>query len=114
METTYYSFDARKIKVSGGADLLTFVPAAVPTPAGEEAQILDFDRCRRRMETKQAWKDLAAQAEEEPEEDPAGEVTAPRPRRERRERAASLLELAATAAVLLVGLAAAAAFFSLL
>ena len=114
METTYYSFDARKIKVSGGADLLTFVPASVPTPVGEEAQILDFDRCRRHLETKRAWKDLAARVEEEPEEEFTEEFSAPRPRRERRERAATLLELAATAAVLLVSLAAAAAFFSLL
>ena len=114
METTYYSFDARKIKVSGGADLLTFVPASVPAPAGEEAQILDFDRCRRHLETKRAWKDLAAQVEEEPEEELDEEFPAPRPRRERREKAASLLELAASAAVLLMSLAAAAAFFSLL
>lgn len=57
MDTTYYSFETRKIKVSGGADLLTVVPAAAPaSPAGE---VLDFDRCRRKLETKAAWKGLA-------------------------------------------------------
>lgn len=56
MDTTYYNFETRKIKVSGGPDLLTIVPAAVTAPAGE---VLDFDRCRRKLETKAAWKGLA-------------------------------------------------------
>lgn len=59
MDTTYYSFETRKIKVSGGADLLTIVPAAMPAPAAHAGEVLDFDRCRRKLETKAAWKDLA-------------------------------------------------------
>ncbi len=111
METTYYSLNARKVKVSGGADLLTFVPTPVTAPAVQAAEILDFDRCRRRLETKAAWKELASAAQEEelPEEESISQ-----PRRERRDRLSGVLELAASAAVLLVSVAAALAFFSLL
>lgn len=59
MDTTYYSFETRKVKVSGGADLLTVVPAAVPAPASPAGEVLDFERCRRKLETKAAWKGLA-------------------------------------------------------
>lgn len=59
MDTTYYSFETRKIKVSGGADLLTIVSAAVAAPASPAGEVLDFDRCRRKLETKAAWKGLA-------------------------------------------------------
>lgn len=61
MDTTYYRFETRKVKVSGGADLLTVVPAPVSAPAGE---VLDFDRCRRKLETKAAWQGLAQAAAE--------------------------------------------------
>lgn len=59
MDTTYYSFETRKIKVSGGTDLLTIVPAAVAAPTSPAGEVLDFDRCRRKLETKAAWKGLA-------------------------------------------------------
>jgi len=111
METMYYSLNARKVKVSGGADLLTFVPAPVVTPAVQTAQILDFDRCRRRLETKAAWQELASAAQEE---EPAEALPVAQTRRERRDRLGGVLELAASAAVLLVSIAAAMAFFSLL
>ncbi len=114
METVYYHLNARKVKVSGGADLLTFVPVADAAPAGE---ILDFDRCRRKLETKAAWKDLerAARAAEPSHEDGDGGEADSRPRRSsRRERAAGWLELAASAGVILVSLSAALAFLELL
>ena len=73
MNTIYYHVNARKVKVSGGADLVTFVPAAAPAPAGGKGEVLDFARCRQRLETKAAWKELARAAAEpsrpeEPEE----------------------------------------------
>ncbi len=80
MDTTYYRFETRKVKVSGGADLLTIVPAPVAAPAGE---VLDFDRCRRRLETKSAWQGLAKAAAEVSfpaagaDEDTAYEAAAP-------------------------------------
>lgn len=105
MDTVYYDLKARRIKVSGGADLLTFVPTPVESPRGE---VLDFERCRRRLETKTAWKDLEQAAAEVPEE-PAEDI-APR---SRRERGGQWLELAASAAVLLTAVAAAFAFLQL-
>lgn len=82
MDTTYYSFETKKIKVSGGADMLAVVPAAAPaSPAGE---VLDFALCRRRLETKAAWKGLAQAVEsvKTPEEfdgDQVYEAVAPAP-----------------------------------
>lgn len=111
MDTIYYHLNARKVKVSGGADLVTFVPSAVPAPAKGAGEVLDFARCRRRLETRQAWKALAQTAREEHQEAPAPREEAPRPRRE---RAANMLELAASAAVIAVSLAAVAAFLRLL
>lgn len=63
MDTTYYSFETKKIKVSGGADMLAVVPAAVPAPASPAGEVLDFALCRRRLETKAAWKGLARAVE---------------------------------------------------
>lgn len=93
MDTTYYTFQTRKIKVSSGPDLVTFVPSLQPAPQAEaqaapqaEAQavpqaeaearakaqaeaktpagkILDLDLCRRHLETRAAWKELAAAAQ---------------------------------------------------
>lgn len=127
MDTTYYSFETRKIKVSGGTDLLTLVPAAVPTaPAGE---VLDFDRCRRKLETKAAWKGLAQavaevktpaaveggdeayEAAATVEERPAPARRAPEKRRT--ERAGGWLELLSSVAVILVCLCAGWAFLAL-
>ena len=110
MDTIYYTLNTRRVKVSGGADLLTFVPAPAPTPAGE---VLDFARCRERLETREAWKELSRTAEavsfsdEAPEEVPAAAAV----RRERRE---SRLDLVVSVALLLTAAAAAAAFIQLL
>ena len=114
MDTIYYTLNTRRVKVSGGADLLTFVPAPAPAPA-ERGQVLDFARCRQRLETKAAWRDLsfaAAEAavsfsDEAPEEVPAAAAV----RRERRE---SRLDLVVSVALLLTAAAAAAAFLQLL
>ena len=110
MDTVYYNLKARRIKVSGGEELVTFVPAPAPKPAGE---VLDFARCRQRLETREAWKELSRTAEavsfsdEAPEEVPAAAAV----RRERRE---SRLDLVVSVALLLTAAAAAAAFLQLL
>lgn len=117
METVYYHLNARKVKVSGGADLVTFVPTAVPAPAAGAGEVLDFARCRQRLETKEAWKNLAMAAQEEPREAPAaGEENAPMAQAplSRRERVENWLELCATGAIIAVSLAAVAAFLRLL
>lgn len=114
MDTIYYNLSAKRVKVSGGADLLTFVtaPAAAPAP-GAVGEVLDFARCRQRLETREAWKELSRTAEavsfsdEAPEEVPAAAAV----RRERRE---SRLDLVVSVALLLTAAAAAAAFLQLL
>lgn len=63
MDTVYYNLQAKKIKVSGGADMLAVVPAPVPAPASPAGEVLDFALCRRRLETKAAWKGLAQAVE---------------------------------------------------
>lgn len=114
MDTIYYTFNTRRLKVSGGPDLLTFVPAPAPAPA-EGGQVLDFARCRQRLETKGAWKTLSrtAEAVSLPEEAPQdAPEAAPAPtRRERRE---NWLDLAVSVALLLAAAAAVAAFLPLL
>ncbi len=111
MDTIYYTLNTRRVKVSGGADLLTFVPAPAPAPA-ERGQVLDFARCRQRLETREAWKELSRTAEavsfsdEAPEEVPAAAAV----RRERRE---SRLDLVVSVALPLTAAAAAAAFLQL-
>lgn len=102
MDTTYYRLNARRVKVSGGTDLVTFVPAPAAAPAGE---VLDFERCRRKLETKAALERLEA--------DPAEEAPRAPERRPRRERWAGILELCASAAVIAVSLAAVWAFLHL-
>jgi len=106
MDTVYCNLSARRLKVSGGPDLLRLVATPVAAPAAAGAgEVLDFERCRRRLETKAAWKDLEAAAR-------TGEEPAPaKLRRDRRERWAGWLELCASAAVILVSVAAALAFF---
>lgn len=129
MDTTYYSFETRKIKVSGGTDLLTIVPAAVAAPASPAGEVLDFDRCRRKLETKAAWKglaqavaevktpaaveggDAAYEAAADLEERPAPARRAPEKRRT--ERAGGWLELLSSVAVILVCLCAGWAFLAL-
>lgn len=112
MDTVYYNLKARRIKVSGGEELVTFVPAPAPKPAGE---VLDFARCRQKLERKTAWKRLTEAAQEDgaeerwaPAEPGMKAEPAPRPG-----RGMERLELAATLAVTLVSLSAALAFFSL-
>ena len=76
MDTTYYTFQTRKIKASGGAELVTFLPTPQPAPKADDhtaaGEVLNFDLCRRRLETRAAWKDLTAAARN------AGEAEAPR------------------------------------
>lgn len=114
METVYYRLQAKRVKVSGGADLVTFLPASAPAPEQGKGEVLDFARCRQRLETKAAWKELR-QAALPPEEAPAAEEIsqASFPRPSRRERAAGWLEIAASAAVIAVSLAAVFAFLRL-
>ena len=94
------------IRASGGSS----TPA--PAPA-EKGQVLDFARCRQRLETREAWKELSRTAEavsfsdEAPEEVPAAAAV----RRERRE---SRLDLVVSVALLLTAAAAAVAFLQLL
>lgn len=108
MDTVYYCLNARKVKVSGGPDLVKFVPAPVSAPAGE---VLDFQRCRRKLETRAALEQMERMTvSSQPEEDiPSLQLRSGRP-----SRVSGLLELAASAAVILVSLAAAAAFLSLI
>lgn len=117
MDTIYYNVSTRRVKVSGGPDLLTFVPTVVPAPAPQNraagGEVLDFARCRQRLETREAWKELSRTAEavsfsdEAPEEVPAAAAV----RRERRE---SRLDLVVSVALLLTAAAAAVAFLQLL
>ena len=83
METIYLNLDARRVTVCEGARdqkacvgqeavCYTVLPRRrVPRPEGT---VLDFEACRRALEG-------AAMAEEVPEEIPAPETAAPRPRR---------------------------------
>lgn len=117
METVYYNLQAKRIKVSGGADLVTFLPASAPAPGQGTGEVLDFARCRQRLETKAAWKELrqaaVPPAEEAPAETLSPESPAPQSRSSRREWAANWLEIAASAAVIAVSLAAVLAFLRL-
>ncbi len=109
MDTIYYNLNVRRIKVSGGVDLMTLLPAAPASPAGE---VLDFDRCRRRLETKAAWKQLTHAAEQPYDREELPEEQAVPAAPPRRERAANWLELCASAAVIAVSLSAIVAFLS--
>ena len=141
MTTMYYTLLTRKVKVSGGADLLKVVPVARPeaTPVSADgkilaprefggklsqveignepkAEILDFALCRKHMETKNAWEALREAAQEDvqetrwaPVENEEESAPLPTPK----EKAMTLLELCASAAVILTALSAAIAFLSL-
>ena len=37
MDTLYYNLKARRVKVSGGEELVTFIPAPAPTPVRAKA-----------------------------------------------------------------------------
>ena len=94
MTTAYYTFNTRKVKVSGGPDMLTLVPVAQAEPSAvsadgkvfvpkafggklpqveakseTQAEILDFALCRKHMETRNAWNTLTRAAQGEDEED---------------------------------------------
>lgn len=111
MDTIYYTLNTRRVKVSGGADLLTFVPAPAPAPA-ERGQVLDFARCRQRLETKNAWKDLVQTAEQTAGAEDTVEEMASAPRTVRKQ-APVWLDVAASLAVIATALAATAAFLGL-
>lgn len=124
MDTTYYSFETKKVKVSGGADLLTVVPAAgTARPASPAGEVLNFDRCRRKLETRAAWNGLArAVAEVKPSDagDGTYEAAAAVPAKRaagrasaKPERSGGWLELCASVAVLLVCVCAGWAFLAL-
>ena len=108
MDTVYYTLTARRVRVSGGPDLLKFIPAAVETPAGK---VLDFQRCRRKLETKDAMQQLREGAKEDgnPEAE-APEVPASQPGWG---KASGWLELGASLLVIAVSAAAVAAFLAL-
>ena len=113
MDTVYYNLKARRVKVSGGEELVTYVPAPVAAPAAAPAgEVLDFARCREKLERKNAWRALE-RAAGGPDDGEEIALAAQGKRMARRERAANWLELAATAAVILVSLSAALAFFRL-
>lgn len=153
MTTAYYTFQTRKVKVSGGPDLLSLVPVAhteaqaaqddgkalspngfggplsrareeAGTQDAPRAEILDFDFCRRHMETKSAWKALTQAATEEEQQSEEGlweerweAVDCPEneaPQASRKWQVSERLELIASGAVILTALSAAAAFLSLL
>ncbi len=108
MDTIYYHLNARKVKVSGGADLVTFVPAAAPVPTQGKGEVLDFARCRQRLETKAAWRDLVETAGDPlPQQE---EAPLSSPVSTRQARLSGWLELCASAAIIAVSLAAVIAF----
>ena len=112
MDTIYYNVSTRRVKVSGGPDLLTFVPTVVPAPAPQNraagGEVLDFARCRQRLETKAAWQDLARAGDDAPQARPRV-----RSHPSRAQRVQNTLEVLATLAVLAVSLCAAVAFIAL-
>lgn len=114
MDTIYYHLNARRVKVSGGADLVTFLPAVVSAPRSGGGEVLDFARCRQRLETKAAWKNLTQAAEEASQAEEGEEAIPPQPPLTRRERAMNWLEVCASAAVIAVSVAAVIAFLRLL
>lgn len=116
MDTIYYSLSTRRVKVCGGADLVRFVPVARPQGAPEKkaGEIVDLALGKKRLETKRAWRELAQTAADAPDLPEEETEEAPALPRARRKRGASLLELGATAAVLLAGLSATAAFLATL
>ncbi len=118
MDTIYYTLNTRRVKVCGGPDLVRFLPATGsqdPREGKGKGEILDLELCRKRLETKKAWRELHQAVDDAPasvEEEEEGMPTPPSA--VRRERGASWLELGASAAVILAGLSAAAAFLSVL
>ena len=120
MDTVYYTFNTRRVKVSGGPDLVRLVPVSSGArKSGCAGEIVDLEQFRRHMDTKKAWKELSLTAaqlpglsKEEEEEEAEAEAAPAAPRSGG--NVPLWLELGATAAVLLAGLAAAAAFLALI
>lgn len=114
MDTIYYNLNAKKVKVSGGADLVTFVPTAIPSLSENRGEVLDFARYRRKLETKNAWRDLNQVSQDvvdvEEEKEP---VSAPAPKA-RRPHGMDWLEACATTAVILLSLCAGWAFLHII
>lgn len=113
MDTVYYNVNAKRVKVSGGPDLVRLEPVPVAAPAARprETRVLDFDRCRRALETKAAWQRLEQAARES--EDHAGEEQGAYTPLPRTQRASQWLELAASAAIIVMCVSAALAFLGL-
>lgn len=106
MDTVYYNLTARRIKVSGGPDLLKFVSTGTAPSTG--GKVLDFQRCRRHLETKAVRKQLNQAAEEFDEREAEHpEISAGS---SRQERAWSWLEVCASLSVIAVSAAAITAF----
>ena len=120
MDTVYYTFNTRRVKVSGGPDLVRLIPApSAARKSDHTGEIVDLEQFRRRMDTKKAWKELSLTAmrlsdltEEEGDDNADEPEAAPAPLRSAG-NVPLWLELGATAAVLLAGLSAAAAFLAL-
>lgn len=112
MDTIYYHLNARRVKVSGGADLVTFAPAASTPVVEKRGEILDFDRCRRHLETKAAWETLKQVSLEA--EYAATDFSADSTSIAHRDRAINWLEMGASAAVIAVSVAAILAFLRLI
>ena len=84
METIYYHLNARRVKVAGGPELMTFSrPHAAPVPVGG-GQLLDFERGKLRLERKALLMDALAPQEpsEALAEEPAEDMDIPAPQAE--------------------------------
>jgi len=110
MESMYRDVTVRRVKVSGGEDLVRYIPAPVRKP-GQGGQVLDFARCREKLE---ARGELPAQSRDGQRHKEA------RQRKARRRKGrfapcrtvlAWVLELAASGAVIAVSAGALRAFF---
>ncbi len=114
MDTVYYNVNAQRVKVSGGADLVRLVPvpAVEPELRDRGERVLDFERCRRKLETKAAWKRLEEMARDVDggleEERPAPSPAAPG----RWERCSGWMEVCASAAIIVMCATAALAFLT--
>ena len=111
MDTLYYHFNAKKVKVSGESDLVALVPRAIPTPLDSRGEVLDFARCRQRLETQNAWTALNQAAWDVADEEEEPELPAPKTRSI---HGMDWLETCASVAVMLVSLCAGWAFLRLL
>lgn len=111
MESKYRDVTVRRVKVSGGEDLVRYISSPV-RESGQGGEVLDFARCREKLEARGAL--------------PARDQAEQRPKEMRRRKAARrkkgglalcrtvlawVLELAASGAVIAVSAAALRVFF---